>query len=1634
MNSTNYENQILNAIETVVNNAVNNAGYDKTIQAVILENIDSSIGKYKVKYQDSELEVFSNNPDIIYPIGTMVNILVPGNDFSQSKTIIDAVEKKDVQYTTVLEDYEKYEDTSGNVITSNQEFGLCSYKVDGDKIILYDRNREINDIDINITNFKENLENSDSILLGASFKNNLYISQKVPGNFGYVIEMEFKDNISGDIITKLYQLDVNQMSGSPYELTTFTRQYKIFEIETENFVDIKQIYIFAKDFPNSSEEITTKDIFVKNFELNLFSALSDEELKEYVIYISKGSKTYFNPYDDENATIQLFAEVKFKNKTVNTDINYYWFKENNGVDVSSSDYNHFGGKGWTCLNNYTLIGGQMQSKMYIPTINTISIVKSDAPNAILNVKCVAVRNDKILAEKIISISNYAADINLTIESDEGTLFYYDIGSPTLTCKTNSAWDEDENNNLTYKWSMIDNNGIYTILDETKEINQIYNAAVINYEALQAKIATGTAMAAASQAELDSYLAIINEYKNTQRVEGRYVYHVNIPQIKNTATFKCSVWNNDELLGTASITLKNMLITEGEYFLNIINGDQTYIYNAMGTSPTNQSLEKNVEIQPLSFEITDNLGGKLNKLVLNNCIVNWEVPKNSLIIAEDSQDLLLPYTIADNYDLSKINNNTINLTVKYKNLVLKAKTTFNFIKEGEPGTNGSEVICKIVPNTTDEDFKDYPMLINGTPNYSIAVAKKWFRVQLWKSGNKIWEGYQSDAIAGIDLTWSILKNKYTNEIENSSSINIDNNGDFTYNGTYNNADANIVKAEIKYLGQKYYATLPLICANYDINEYQIKLVEGTGFRYVLYTSDGRSPQYDNMHPFTLEVKRKINGYWENVSTIENQYQVIYNWSSSGSIYNGTTWINKEYLTKENDLTGNSKFFIPNEEYDGECINNTIHANLQDSNLINIGSIHIPVHLYLYKYGIAALNDWDGNKITLNDELGAILAPQVGAGKKNNANQFTGVLMGSVKESGRDNAEEGLFGYHNGQRTIFLDANTGKAEFGKAGAGQIILDPTNNTAKIQSGNYVPGTSGMLIDFTTPEIKFGSGKFSVNNNGVLNATEANISGAITATSLTLAEGVTVPANKVDGLNNAIDDEVEALGVLYQGDIQHTRTTSSDGHLITDTVTFKDINGVEQTYITYTSTSDGYVYTNVGIGTQDTSTHANNYVKINKNGLLEADNALIHGTIYAGAGQIGGWTLSNSALYTANNNLYLGTVGLDNIVIGNESHNSIVFKAGDNFGVNSAGNLFAANANIKGTITAENGKIGGWTIDATRIYVDNKTGMSSDPAKYAFWAGETNSKNGTSETNAKFKVSHNGGLYASSAEITGTINAKTGTFGDGTNKINIGTNNTSNSSIYSGSKSSFNSANNGFYIGTDGIALGAYDSTLGNPFQVTTAGALTARSGKIGGYTIDEWRLYGSQVGMCSEPDHTDWAFWAGAEQGSSASAPFRVGHDGAIFSRMGTIGGFTITGSSLYNKKNSRTSNTQGIYVGTDGISLGNSTYYFRMGVSTKHPQVSGLNVDGSNGEIKIRSDLSDNNGGILINGNTRIIQRASTTNSITLTAGTGIYLNTYTFNFGNDIGQIIVKGNQAANDISININGTAYKIRHGLICNT
>ncbi len=120
---------------------------------------------------------------------------------------------------------------------------------------------------------------------------------------------------------------------------------------------------------------------------------------------------------------------------------------------------------------------------------------------------------------------------------------------------------------------------------------------------------------------------------------------------------------------------------------------------------------------------------------------------------------------------------------------------------------------------------------------------------------------------------------------------------------------------------------------------------------------------------------------------------------------------------------------------------------------------PLYIAQNAYNSPLLNAWDEN-VSIDEEGGTIMAPMIGAGKKNNNNQFSGVLMGDVKAKVDNSvALTGLYGYQNGIQTFSLTED-GKAKFGASGGGQIQID--GETGFIQSGNYaVNDETGMKID---------------------------------------------------------------------------------------------------------------------------------------------------------------------------------------------------------------------------------------------------------------------------------------------------------------------------------------------------------------------------------------------------------------------------------------------------------------------------------------------------------------------------------------------------------------------------------------------
>jgi hypothetical protein len=1120
MGSGNYESQILEAIQILVDDAVSKANYDKTIQGTISRCVDATIGKYIVKYQDSSFYAYSHNTETTYPAGASVYVLVPGNDMSKDKSIIGTVDHLGPDYVSIIEGENGYEVTGVNTINADGTFGLCSYKKE-DLKILYDRDSQVDLIGLDTFGFEQYVKKSNSIICGATFKTALDSTQKYRGDYGIVFHLDFTDKSTGEVITKSYIVNVDNMTGNPYNYTVASRQYGIFDVDGANFISVKQIYLFAYNFPNEIEG-KDNDIFISKVELSAANALEKEAAATCALTFVTPQGTYFDEKDIDEDKRVLQAQIRIKGKAIDNgsqNVDYYWFRENSDITTKSEKYNQYGGTGWECLNDSTIIQDKTEDNDAIVqwTRGNYQYITKKKDNVARETvyKCVAVYFDGTILSKTIVIYNYDSNYEITIQSDGGVAFHHDIGKPNLTCYINGQ--EELSDAYSYTWSVIDNNNQFSILSETTEANNKYSNAIEKRDEILAKVSAEQLLTAQDNENLALYNQVIAQHEYIMRVQDNKIHNLKVSSITNFSTYRCSVRKSGVFIGSASIIITNTETTNPNYTLIIDNGNQVFKYNEKGISPANGSNQNPQKIMPLSFTLYDETGQKINHSIIKN--IEWKVPSEDTLLGvslthgngvknEDGttsyfKDPELNISIAPNYK-AQYDKNEIQLVLNYNNKVITAKTNFTFVKEGESGTNGTDFVCKIVPYTSaDSIAPKYPTVIYNeytkqySLNYTPFAVNKWFKVQLWHDGERIFEGTQSGVSLeekNIEVQWSILQNTYAkNEktnalITDNSNFSIDKDtAAISFDTTEYANPANIVKAVVKYNNVDYYATLPISIVRVKNSDYDLQLLEDSGFRHVMYTPDGQSPAFDNQ-PFELIVSQIVEGVKNDISHFEtSEFAVDYDWKVKGSVYY-SDWKTEENLVKntlyESKVKKNQKYFKPVDTYNGLCTTNALVCNITRKG-DRLASIHIPIHFYINRYGNAAMNGWDGNSISLDENGTTILAPQIGAGSKNDDNTFTGVFMGSIKEPGAEKEEHGLFGYHNGQRTITLNSQDGSARFGKAGLGQIVIDPTTDEAVIRSGVYDEDSGvGMEINLTEPSIKFASGKFEVDKNGNVTA----------------------------------------------------------------------------------------------------------------------------------------------------------------------------------------------------------------------------------------------------------------------------------------------------------------------------------------------------------------------------------------------------------------------------------------------------------------------------------------------------------------------------------------------------------------------
>ena len=1091
-----FEDKICEAIETIANNAVANAGYDKTVQATIITIDDVAAAKYKVRYQNSVFYAYASNVNVTYENGTEVYVLIPGNDTGRAKTIIGTIKNQGIVSSDLVEEEDYYETVGKAFVEDDTEYNFCSYNEDSE-IILYNKTKNINLINLSTTEVEEYLSQSDYLKISGYFRTNLDTEQRYKGNYGIKCILNLEENK-----TKEIYLDVNSMEGNPYLFKTSSYQYSINTFDIENFIDIEQISIFTKDFPTDTKNEHEDDIFISKiiFE-GVKYIIPTSVLSDTNIVLETPQGIYFDDTMTENETRRINAIVTVKGKEITSGLEYYWFQEDLTIDTSSLYYHRYGGNGWRCINDYTEITDEVAQ--WNTTQKYIDIKKSQLISKLNNFKCVVIYNGTNL-NKELTMDNTSSDFILQIgQSSEDNY-------PDLTCLINGL--ERIDSNYSYQWYKISSGNYYEKLDDTTELNEEYQTAVTNYNQLKTEIDSGQKLPAAYQAELDGYKAIIDKDDKLPRVDKNKVYNIDLNTIDTKVTFKCGVFYQSNYIGCISVDITFGSNSNGTKQVILNNGVQLFKYNASNIAPTNESLENPMVLQPLSFTFYSETGKKIDfNSILRNGTVTWEVPKrNTMLRASTAYTVdyftddynyyygleTFTYTLADSYNDNYINNN-INLSIEYDNNIYIATTNFTFLKEGDPGTDTSDFVVRIIPNSTSSI--DRVCIRNGQLNFEARNENIPFLVQLWNNGQKIFENNISGTSTEgneVDVQWAILGNRYTTSITDRSALGINSTtGQLSYSGFLDDNPANIIKCIVKYQDNTYSSVLPITTITSD-TRYILGIIPNSGFNKIIYDAAGKNPSYSRADNFGISVLQNINGLLEDISQIQNEYKLTYTWQVCGSIYNTSTraWENaaalKIYNTSSDNIAYNEKYISVETKYEGLCVTNGILITIYQGSTY-VGKIHIPIYVSLTSSNTTEdINGWDGTSVAINSNGGFILTPKLGSGTQDNNNNFSGFVVAKVQEPNNSETQNGMFGYYQGFRSFFVNGDTGAAALRVNGA-QVTVDPvtnelmayTTNYWKEYDNNYFPKNytednktgQGMMINLTNPEI-------SIDGNNIL------------------------------------------------------------------------------------------------------------------------------------------------------------------------------------------------------------------------------------------------------------------------------------------------------------------------------------------------------------------------------------------------------------------------------------------------------------------------------------------------------------------------------------------------------------------------
>lgn len=1245
-------NDVFEAVSLIAAKQIEHLEFDKTLKCQIIDDSNKELGEYTVTDGVTDFVAYSENQQL--RAGNWVFVTVPNNDFSQQKFITGKYTTDESEYYTYVNPMETYINITGNLNTSDNTWKLVANHEAIKEVEIF----RMGDVDpqsnASIDSSSHMLAGFDRLGIQADFRSELGQYDIVSGHYGINVRVKsFTPSVvkMNDSTTEeqgyfkwtKFSLDSSDMFGNPYDFFIQTTQQVVFDItHLGEIVGILVTFYQSNDFLtrqkrripiiNASENAeeakevyyNRSNLFASNVNVSLGYDLSNFEDDTLLLttfdspiysYVAGSDNTQnikhlslrwiHRDENDNLIPIDEFQDIPLDEEgTPMIDIHWYKWKFANNVE------DELAGTFWEEISDI--------EDPFQYNLNPSNDVEEERVKVIIQSP-----SEAYIASLV---ENAELDKDSEISQEQQRVEYErDLRSEIILYTSNilDFTNEQEAPNIA-SVNLIRGLSLLCDPDGGNGVYRIY----------------------------DSYGQLLN--KNEGSKERKIMAH-----------FSSVVLRDESIEPTYDVTW-------------YIPAQQTMIVppDACKTESqeTTEDEEQIIPIKPYSDpELSEDGKYYIIRQTREN-MVEQATEEDRLIRVEFE----IPFKIKNFYN-KLWNNNTIQCKILRNGTEYKAESELLF---STASSNGTEYALAA-------DFFDGDGNNLGAPIFYIDKANFVLKIVPHVFDNN-----------GIEITNDAIEN---NRIQYRwySTIASVNGFNLSYETDENNHITNgILTAKTGASGADFYNCVVAVTVSRMVHLKRYEKVEGKteleevdsskevslteyipisicfdsaqvqgliGDNRIIYNSNGTNPQYYKS-PYQLV---------GTTSTVEWSMHLNKDEQNKATVFKYYPQISKE----TGELTVPPIFMSNNQSVI------SILASI-GNNVIWCQPLYIAQDVYASKF----LNTWDG-QLTVDEDNNRIMAALIGAGFKNDDNTFSGVLMGDVAGHGDISSPLGLYGYEHGEQSYGFKID-GSAFIGKQGTGRIYFNERDGGI-IESGNYSSSNkqAGMHIDLVNGKIEiplqgensigqsilldgsssttrpFGIGELlylksdgSLYVKGEVHATNGTFTGSLDGFSGHFGHGTQGNAQ------TRIDLDVNADGYAYIQSGQHLSWDSnklgfylsgeglsigshfyvdSDGNVTATSLSLGDnsSNFYDGIWNYFGNNLDIYIKKDNTLGTLPASgaTESNTTgFQVSTQGLLQASNAIIWGTIYA------------------SNGVFSGTVNAGSGRIGNNDNKQIVIGTG--------------------------------------------------------------------------------------------------------------------------------------------------------------------------------------------------------------------------------------------------------------------------------------------------------------------------------------------------------------------------------------